>query len=227
MNLSSFYGQEEVLNYHPQTYLKREGFKRLIAFDDRFEQVKKELENMIKLMPYPSKILDIGVGDAVYESLLDKNLIQSCEFYGVDISKKQLARAKKYLKEIKIIDLNSQKLPYSDNFFEIVIASEILEHVFYPERVLSEAMRVLKKGGYLVITFPNSSALQLRLAIFLKGRSPLLNYPQNKEHIRFFTFSDIQSMIKVKYELAKFMGLGSFVFDKWNFFFKLPIPRFL
>ena len=88
-------------------------------------------------------------------------------------------------------------------------------------------MRVLKKGGYLVITFPNSSALQLRLAIFLKGRSPLLNYPQNKEHIRFFTFSDIQSMIKVKYELAKFMGLGSFVFDKWNFFFKLPIPRFL
>lgn len=229
-DLSSFYENSKRLQYNPTSSFskKRTGIKRLIAFEDRFEEVKNVLEEIIvQETKTPIKILDIGVGDGIYEAILEDDLKKRCEFFGIDISKKQAQRAKQYLKEIKIVDINSKNLPYENNYFDIVIASEILEHVFSPEKVLNEAERVLKRNGFMILTFPNSSSLQFRLGIFLKGRSPLLNYPENSEHIRFFTSLDIQELIDKNVKLLKRTGLGSFLFDKWNFLFKIPMPRFL
>lgn len=229
LDLSSFYDNSKRLKYNPSNSFlkKRTGIKRLIAFDDRFESVKKELESLVSTKKQtPIKILDIGVGDGIYEAILDDGIKAKCEFYGVDISMKQMARAKKNLKEAKKIDIDSQKLPYPDNTFDIVIASEILEHLFYPEKLLKEAARVLKSKGFLLITFPNSSSLQLRLGILLKGSSPLLNYPENKEHIRFFSILDILNLVDKDMKLKRRIGVGSFLFDKWNFFLKFPMPRF-
>ena len=223
-DLSGYYENSKRLQYNPHSSFlkKRTGAKRLIAFEDRFEEVKKILERLISQEDrIPLKILDIGVGDGIYEAK------KKCDFFGIDISKKQAARAKQYLKEIKIVDINAENLPYKDNYFDIVIASEILEHVFYPEKVLSEARRVLKRNGFVILTYPNSSSLQFRLGIFIKGRSPLLNYPENSEHIRFFSSSDIQGLTNDNFKLLKKTGVGSFLFDKWNFLFRIPMPRFL
>lgn len=229
-DLSVFYENSKRLQYNPSSCFirKRTGIKRLVAFEDRFEEVKKVLEKLIAQKDrVPLKVLDIGVGDGIYEAILGNYFRERCEFFGIDISKEQAARAKKYLKEIKIIDINSKDLPYKNNYFDIVIVSEILEHVFYPEKVLNEAQRVLKRNGFMIITFPNSSSLQFRLGVFFKGSSPLLNYPENREHIRFFTSSDIQRLMNGNIRLLKKTGLGSFLFDKWNFLFKIPMPRLL
>ena len=118
-------------------------------------------------------------------------------------------------------------MPFPKDFFDIVIASEILEHVFYPERILQESQRVLKKRGFLLLTFPNSGSLHIRLSMLFSGRSPLVNYPENKEHIRFFTSFDIQKMLGSDFRLIKKQGTGSFFFDKWNFFLKIPMPRIM
>lgn len=229
-DLSSFYDNSKRLQYNPSSSFtkKRTGIKRLIAFEDRFEEVKKVLEGIIvQETKAPIKILDIGVGDGIYEAILEDDLKKRCEFFGIDISKEQAQRSKQYFKEIKIVDINSGNLPYENNYFDIVIASEILEHVFSPEKVLNEAQRVLRKNGFMILTFPNSSSLQFRLGIFLNGSSPLLNYPGNREHIRFFTSSDIQKLINDDIKLLKKIGLGSFLFDKWNFPFKILMPRLL
>ncbi len=227
LNLASFYEDPKRLEYHPSSsFVERSGIKRLIAFDDRFVQVKKELEGLItQVSQSPVKVLDIGVGDGIYEAILDKDIKTRCEFYGVDISSKQLARAKKYLKEAKVLDISLKNLPYPAASFDIVIASEILEHVFYPEKILKEGVRVLRRNGFFLLTFPNSSSLQFRLGLFIKGSSPLLNYPGNCEHIRFFSSLDIQSLLDGSIKLVKKSGVGSFFFDKWNFFLKFPVPR--
>ncbi len=230
LDLTSFYESSERLEYHPSSLMmkKRTGIKRLIAFDDRFERVKKELEKLItQNANLPVKILDIGIGDGVYEFSLNEEIKAKCEFFGVDISEKQMARVRKLLKESKVVDLNLQKLPYQANSFDIVIVSEILEHVFYPEKILQEAQRVLKINGFIILTFPNSSCLQLRLGLLFKGSSPLLNYPENKEHIRFFSSSNIQSLLDNSVKLVNKIGVGSFLFDKWNFISKIPMPRLI
>lgn len=227
-DLSTFYGSPERLAYNPCLNMnkKRRGIKKLIAFDDRFEEVKKELRSLIlRLSSYPIKVMDIGVGDGIYEASLEKEIKKRAEFYGVDVSMKQMNRAKKYLKEVKVVDIDSEKLPYKNSSFDIVILSEVLEHIFFPEKILAEILRVLKRNGYVILTFPNASCLQLRLGLLLRGSSPLLNYSTNKEHIRFFSSYDINKLLDGNYKLLYKTGLSSFLFDKWNFFLKIPMPR--
>ena len=232
MDLSNFYSHKKRLSYHPSSTvtLKRTGLKKYFAYDDRFSTVTEEIVSLVKKSDTRSlKVLDVGVGDAIYERLLPDNIFKKIEFYGIDISVKQLKRSGKYLKQLKAVDLNKESIPYKNNVFNVVIISEVLEHVFFPEKVIAEAVRVLKKPGYLLITYPNSGALQLRLSLLFTGRSPLLNYPQNLEHIRFFSKEDILSMIESDLELFKYQGLSSLLFDTWNFpiTFKLFMPRFL
>lgn len=228
--LSKFYGNNSRLTYHPRKNLlaKRIGIRRLISFDDRFVTIASRLEVLIINLPKSKvRILDIGVGDAAYESMLGKRALNKSEIYGIDISERQLSRSRNYLAESKVVDLNSEGVPYDSDFFDIVIVSELLEHVFFPEKVLNEALRVLKNNGYLVITYPNSGSLQLRMGLLLKGFSPLLNYPQNSEHIRFYNKADIISMVGGKCKEIYFQGLSSFLFGKWNFHLKIITPRFL
>lgn len=228
-SISSFYNNKHRLSYHPQEVFshKRKGIKRLVAYDDRFEEVTKILTVSVSKSSRRLKVLDIGTGDAVYESMISADLQKKCQFYGVDISKSQIKRAKKYLYEGKVVDLNYQKLPYPKNYFDMVIMSEILEHLFFPDKLLKDADRVLKTGGLMLLTYPNSGALQLRLAVFFGGRSVMLNYPDNREHIRFFQTKDILFMLGKNYQIIKQQGLGSFLFGRWNFFTKIPMPRFL
>ncbi len=229
-SIAQFYDTKERLSYHPQEKFtfKRTGIKKLVAFDDRFTEVTKHLTALITDHPGKNiKVLDIGVGDAVYESMLPKNVKEKCLFYGVDISKKQISRAKKYLYEGKAVDINSQKLPYPKNSFEIIIISEILEHIFFPDKLLNDADEVLKPGGFILLTYPNSGALQLRLSLLFTGKSVMLNFPANQQHIRFFTTEDIINMLGKNFQVIKTQGLSFFLFAHWNFPVKIPMPRFL
>ena len=227
MDTQKFYEEERRLSYNPTelTHYSPIGWKKLFAFDDRFVTVSKKLAQLIKKSKGGRvKLLDIAIGDGVYERMLPKELLDKCDVYAIDISKTQLSRVKDIIKEGKIVDLNFEKLPYADNTFDIVIVSELLEHVFYPDNVLTEAIRVLKKNGSFLLTYPNSGALQLRLSLFFTGASPLLNYPGNKEHIRYFRKKDIEEMIG-KAKVIEYTGLGSLLFAKWNFPVRIPMFR--
>lgn len=228
--MANFYSQEKRLSYNPinSIVLKRAGLRKLIAFDDRFDCVSYLLNKIIKESRKEKlRMLDIGVGDAVYESMVEEDLLSKVDVAGVDISKEQLKRAKKYLKVAKVVNLDSQKLPFKKNSFDIVLVSEVLEHVFYPDKVFKEGLRVLAKGGYFVLTYPNSGALQIRLSLLFSGFSPLLNFSKNKEHIRFFNKTDILSFLSKDTKIVYYQGLGSFLFADWNFDRKIFMPRFL
>lgn len=228
--ISFFYDSKERLAYNPAKrgiVFKRSGVRRLLSFDDRFVEVTQVLSELSSNMDGKLKMLDVGVGDAVYERLLSNKARMRFEVWGVDISKSQLKRSAKYLEHTRKVDLDSERLPYKDESFDLVLISEVLEHVFFPEKVLREAHRVLKKGGYFILTYPNTGSIQLRLSVFLLGRSPLLNYTYNKEHIRFFNKDDICKAIGGGMKVVQYKGLGSLFFDKWNFPLKLHTPRLL
>lgn len=71
------------------------------------------------------------------------------------------------------LDVSTDPLPFSDGTFSLVVLSEVIEHLLDPDFALTEVRRVLKPGGFAVITTPNLASWFNRL-ILLLGLQPVL-----------------------------------------------------
>ncbi|MDP4176779.1 MAG: class I SAM-dependent methyltransferase [Bacillota bacterium] len=100
-----------------------------------------------------TKVLDVGCGTGTILSLLSKN--ESISLSGVDLSEKMLDIAKQKLDdrvELKLGD--SEQIPWANQTFDAIICTDSFHHYPEPEKVLYEILRVLKKGGHLIIGDP-------------------------------------------------------------------------
>lgn len=87
-------------------------------------------------------VIDVGAGRAPY-----KNLIDCDEYIGVDVEDRGGVH------EVIIADLN-HSLPIADAKADLVLCTEVLEHVKNPDTAVRELYRIIKKGGMLVFTTP-------------------------------------------------------------------------
>jgi len=121
------------------------------AFAKRAEIIFKIIEKY-----KPKIILDAGCGRGFY--LYGISLYKfATEIHGIDINEKYLKIAKNINqdKRVKIKKGTIYKLPYKKNFFDLVICSEVLEHLKDDKKAIKELHRVLKPNGKLIITVPN------------------------------------------------------------------------
>lgn len=70
---------------------------------------------------------------------------------------------------VEIVDLNHRGLPYEDGRFDIVTATEVVEHLEHYRQTLREVFRVLKPGGVCILTTPNILNLNSRLRFLWFG----------------------------------------------------------
>jgi len=91
------------------------------------------------------KILDVGCGDKPYEEIF-KNHLSVKEYVGVDYYNNQKADIK--------VDLNKEFIPMDDNYFNLVISTQVLEHLYNPLHTINEIRRVVKDNGIILITVP-------------------------------------------------------------------------
>lgn len=98
---------------------------------------------------YPhARILEVGCGEGTKLSALAARY--RC---GVDVSSLAIKLARKRLDRALVADVN--QLPFADSEFDVVVSFFSLEHFEFPERALREMLRVLRRGGELVILTPN------------------------------------------------------------------------
>lgn len=64
-------------------------------------------------------------------------------------------------------------LPFSDESFEVIVASEIIEHIGNPKNFVSELIRCLKPGGKLIITTPYKEVIKYYLCIHCNKQTPV------------------------------------------------------
>lgn len=104
------------------------------------------------------RILDLGCGRGFYSLSLSK-LHPRAKIWGVDLNLKYLAIAKRNAKASGISFRwgDATKLNFQDNYFDFVIASEILEHITDDTFAMREILRVLRPGGVAMITVPSTS----------------------------------------------------------------------
>ncbi len=92
-------------------------------------------------------------GKAIYLSDLG-----AAKVVGIDIGEQFVAKAREFAKskgneKVEFITGDAHKLPFEDKSFDTVFSFDAFEHVSQPEKMLSEAKRVLKPGGRLVMSF--------------------------------------------------------------------------
>lgn len=131
-----------------------------------------------------SCVLDIGCNEGL---LLSSIGTRSKNAIGIDI--RSGCFEKRYKSHnIKFINANAEQLPFKDEAFDVVIMSDVLEHIINPKNAIKEIDRVLSKGGFFLLTVPNKGALDFLDVLNLKHRFPILYHYFN---IIFKTESDI------------------------------------
>jgi len=111
------------------------------------------------------RVLDIGCGQGYVVSRLQR----SNDAVGVDIIPDNPYKIKK-----KALDLDCQKIPFKNNSFDVIICSNLLEHITRPFFVLNQIRGLLKKGGTAIIALPNEYTLRNKVD-FLLGK-PLVSH---------------------------------------------------
>jgi len=128
-------------------------------YKERISHVsKKHMIKFIKFLlrnKYTIKWLDIGCGLGL---VVKEALEEGINCYGIDISEYAVNNAiiKDHVKLGSIADI-----PFGDNTFDAISAFDVIEHV-HPketEKAISEMYRVLKNGGFLILTTPNPCSL--------------------------------------------------------------------
>jgi ubiquinone/menaquinone biosynthesis C-methylase UbiE len=119
----------------------------------------------------PRLVLDMGCGSGHLAGRL-KHALRDVEVHGVDISRVALGRAAGQLDRHWQLDVDKADLPMPAETYDVVICSEVLEHVYDVDHALAELARVLKPGGAGLVTVPNVVYWRYRLRV-LVGRIPI------------------------------------------------------
>jgi len=96
------------------------------------------------------RILDIGSGKGNHLVGFSRLGLES---YGIDKRKECASILENFT--IKECDIENERFPYDDNWFDFVYSKSVLEHVHNTDNFLSESLRVLKPGGIVVFMTPD------------------------------------------------------------------------
>lgn len=193
---------------------------------DRVKKLSKELGGFLSFNE-GLKILDVASGTGEFILGVSKRYPNNV-YYGCDIASNVIRKNKKNKKTINwsIQDFNSE-VNYKDSFFDIVIAGEIIEHLYDTDNFILEVKRVLKSKGLLFLTTPNLASWLDRITL-LFGLQPFSTEVSNKSrkfgretfykilklngqsksagHLRCFTIGALKSLfIHYHFEIIKYI----------------------
>ena len=157
------------------------------------------------------KILDVGALTSPFTKGMN-NQVTAIDILPEDnefgFSKNTLTKLKNR-PNIKSIIMDAQKMEFDDNQFDIVILTEVLEHIPDDKLAAKEIIRVLKPGGYLFLTVPNLDRVPLEHGI--------------KEHYRHYKKDDLLQLfgseniilLKDRFKFSEFIW-GSYFIGRYN-----------
>lgn len=135
-------------------------------------------------------ILDVGCGEGFTLEKLRENKIGK-ELTGIDFSKSAIEIGKNLHPDLSLKLGTIYHIPFKPNSFDLIICSEVLEHLKYPEKALQELVRVTKKN--CIISVPNEPWFML--ANLLRGKN-LSRWGNDIEHIQHWSKRGISAIVE-------------------------------
>lgn len=133
-----------------------------------------------------AKILEIGCGEGETGALALSE--GKCGFYcGVEICRKAAQKAKEKISQVLLGDIEKLELLWQPATFDVLILSEILEHLVDPWRTLRKIRPLMKAGGLVFASSPNVSHYRV-ISMLLRGEWTLTDFGvMDRTHLRWFT----------------------------------------
>ncbi len=136
------------------------------------------------------KILDLGCRDGALTSFY----VEGNEITGVDIDRKALEMARSSL-DIQTCWLNlNEEWTFAPESFDVIVACEILEHLFVLDPFLERLHASLRPGGLFIGSVPNAFRVKNRLK-FLFGKE----YENDPTHVRQFSWKSLYTMLSSRF----------------------------
>jgi 2-polyprenyl-3-methyl-5-hydroxy-6-metoxy-1,4-benzoquinol methylase len=132
------------------------------AVDRKFEGIVAALAGHLPC----ERFLDAGCGDGRYLAALASHPGRPARIAGADIAERMLETARRTAAEAgveaELVRANVEALPFADATFDLVLCTQVLEHLLDPQAGLRELARVTTPGGALLVSTDNGGALVSR-----------------------------------------------------------------
>lgn len=145
------------------------------------------------------KYLDAGCGSGLILRHLPKGSI------GLDANKKILKIAQKHVPTAKLVCGSILKMPFPDNSFDVVVCTEVLEHLLKPEKAMDEIKRVLKPMGKIIGTVPRES-------LFWRLQRFSVTGPKIPYHKHYQSPKELESLLKGFHVLKLRKAVGGLLY---------------
>ncbi len=147
---------------------------------------------IIELVGSNKRVLDVGCSKGyLSKALKDKG----CYVIGIERDKISAELARSNCDKIIIEDLDYLSiLPFENEFFDVIVCADVLEHLKDPAGLISKLKDCLKPGGLFIGSIPNVARLDVRIKLFF-GR---FNYAESgimdKTHLKFYTLATAKKL---------------------------------
>lgn len=155
--------------------------------------MRADLEIIQQWIPENSRVLDLGCGDGELLAWLKEH--KNVTGYGLEIDPDKINACIE--KDVNVIEQNLDLGlgNFASNSFDVVVMTQALQVVHYPDRILQEMLRV---GRTCIITFPNFGHWRCRWYLATRGRMPVSDFMPytwyNTPNIHFCTFKDFEAL---------------------------------
>ena len=150
-------------------------------------------------------ILDIGCGTGILGAYFKKN--QNCNVTGIEINQKAFEAAKLNLDNVIKGNIETLDLTLNENYFDVIIMGDVLEHLVNPITTILKITPLLKKEGRILITVPNVRNWNVLIKLIFQDSWEYADWGiLDYTHMRFFTLKSAKSILKknnIKIESAQ------------------------
>lgn len=140
------------------------------------------------------RVLDVACGEGYGSALLAQTALS---VHGVDISADAVAHARTeygHLGNAAFEQASATELPFPDAHFDAVISFETLEHLHEQEQMLAQIRRVLKPGGFFIVSSPNKEVYSDRRNFV------------NEFHVKELYFSELGELLDRHFGAVRYFG---------------------
>ena len=162
-------------------------------------------------LPDRGRVLDVGCGNGIALQALEGWKHKA----GVDVSDILLKLAREKGIEAHFCNVDESALPFPDESFDLVVSSDVIEHVLHTDHLLNEINRVVRTGGLYVAVIPNVNQPVSFVMQFILDLTPMFASRYRCPHYRDFS-ARLFSLILQKHGFEILRREGSFLFPFEN-----------